>query len=168
VTALLERSALPAARVREDLDRLLPAGSVITEPDSLERYAHDEAEWAPYELPLAVVRPTTSAQVQSVVRLCVEHRVPVVARGAGTGLSGGANALDGSVVVSFERMNRILAIDQIERLAVVQPGVINDHLRAACADHGLWYPPDPASSPWSTLGGNVATNAGGVCCVKYA
>ena len=100
-TTGLERSALNAARVREELDRLLPAGSVITDPDSLERYAHDEAEWAPYALPLAVIRPTTATQVQAVVRLCVEHRVPVVARGAGTGLSGGANALDGSVVVEL-------------------------------------------------------------------
>ena len=140
---------------------------MITDLDSLERYAHDEAEWAPYALPLAVVRPTTATQVQAVVRVCIEHRIPVVARGAGTGLSGGANALDGSVVVSFERMDQILTIDPVERLAVVQPGVINDRLRAASAEQGLWYPPDPASSPWSTLGGNVATNAGGVCCVKY-
>ena len=88
-------------------------------------------------------------------------------RGAGTGLSGGANAIDGSVIIGFERMNAIASIDPVERLAVVQPGVVNDDLRAAVADHGLWYPPDPASSPWSTIGGNVATNAGGVCCVKY-
>ena len=149
------------------LTRLLPAECLITNPDSLERYAHDEAEWAPYALPIAVVRPTDSAQVQEVVRLCVQHRVPVVARGAGTGLSGGANAIAGSVIISFERMDKIISIDPVERLAVVQPGVINDQLRAACAEVGLWYPPDPASSPWSTIGGNVATNAGGVCCVKY-
>ncbi len=93
--------------------------------------------------------------------------MPVVPRGAGTGLSGGANAVGGGVVVSFERMTAVLRIDPVERLAVVQPGVVNDDLRAACAEHGLWYPPDPASSPWSTIGGNVATNAGGVCCVKY-
>ena len=101
------------------------------------------------------------------MRWCVAHRVPVVPRGAGTGLSGGANAIAGCVVVSFERMAAILRIDPVERLAVVQPGVVNDDLRAASAEHGLWYPPDPASSPWSTIGGNVATNAGGVCCVKY-
>ncbi len=82
-------------------------------------------------------------------------------------MSGGANAGAGSVVVSFEAMNRIVAIDEEERLARVQPGVVNDDLRAACAKHGLWYPPDPASSPWSTIGGNVSTNAGGPCCVKY-
>ena len=105
--------------------------------------------------------------MRTIVRWCVRHGVPVVPRGAGTGLSGGANAVTGGVVVSFERMTAVLRIDPVERLAVVQPGVVNDDLRAACAEHGLWYPPDPASSPWSTIGGNVATNAGGVCCVKY-
>ena len=153
--------------VRDRLAELLPPEALVTHPDALDRYSHDQAEWAPYGQPLAVVRPTSSAQVQAIVQLCLEHRVPVVPRGAGTGLSGGANALDDSVVVSFERMDAILRIDPVERLAVVQPGVVNDHLRAACAEHGLWYPPDPASSPWSTIGGNVATNAGGVCCVKY-
>jgi glycolate oxidase len=140
---------------------------VLTEPDSMLRYSHDEAEWAPYAIPLAVVRPVSAAETQAVVRWCVDHRVPIVPRGAGTGLSGGANAIDGSVIIGFERMNAIASIDPVERLAVVQPGVVNDDLRAAVADHGLWYPPDPASSPWSTIGGNVATNAGGVCCVKY-
>ncbi|HEY1973070.1 MAG TPA: FAD-linked oxidase C-terminal domain-containing protein, partial [Pseudonocardia sp.] len=101
------------------------------------------------------------------VRACAALRVPVVPRGAGTGLSGGANAVDGCVVLCLEAMREVLLIDPAERLAVVQPGVVNDDLRAAVAEHGLWYPPDPASSPWSTLGGNVATNAGGLCCVKY-
>ncbi|MEU1182521.1 FAD-linked oxidase C-terminal domain-containing protein [Streptomyces sp. NPDC005820] len=130
-------------------------------------YTHDEAEWAPHGLPAAVVRPRTTGDVQAVVHTCLAHRVPIVPRGAGTGLSGGANAVDGCVVLSTEQMTRILEIDPLERLAVVQPGVVNDHLRAAAAEKGLWYPPDPASSPWSTIGGNVATNAGGVCCVKY-
>ena len=111
---------------RIELAELLPAGEVITNPDSMERYSHDEAEWAPYGTPLAVVRPADSAQVQAVVRWCIEHRVPVIPRGAGTGLSGGANAVDGAVIVSFEKMNAILRIDPVERLAVVQPGVIND------------------------------------------
>lgn len=145
----------------------IPADDVITNPDSLERYSHDEAEWAPYGIPLAVVRPTSAAETQAVVRWCIDQRVPIIARGAGTGLSGGANAIDGALIISFERMNEILRIDPVERLAVVQPGVINNELRDACAQQGLWYPPDPASSPWSTIGGNVATNAGGVCCVKY-
>ena len=145
----------------------LPAERILTDPDSTARYRQDEAEWAPYGQPLAVVRPQSADEVQALVRYCVEHRLPLVPRGAGTGLSGGANAVDGSVVVSFEDMNRVLEINPAERLAVVQPGVVNDDLRAACAEHGLWYPPDPASSPWSTIGGNVATNAGGMCCAKY-
>ncbi|MEU9359323.1 FAD-linked oxidase C-terminal domain-containing protein [Streptomyces sp. NPDC048301] len=145
----------------------IPAGKVITDPDGMARYAHDEAEWAPAGMPLAVVRPRNTEEVRAVVAYCLEHRVPVVPRGAGTGLSGGANAVDGAVILSFEDMNRILRIDPVERLAVVQPGVVNDDLRAACAEQGLWYPPDPASSPWSTIGGNTATNAGGMCCVKY-
>lgn len=155
-----------AART-EELAALFPVGVVVTDPGSLGRYRHDEAEWAPHGLPLAVLRPTTAEQVRTAVRWCIGAGVPVVPRGAGTGLSGGANALEGCLVVSFEAMTAILRIDPVERLAVVQPGVVNDHLRAACAELGLWYPPDPASSPWSTIGGNVATNAGGMCCVKY-
>src|SRR3954447_14520068 len=145
----------------------LPADRLVTDPDVLTSYAHDEAEWAPWQLPAALVRPRSAEEVQTVVRLCIEHRAPVVPRGAGTGLSGGANATTGSVVLSLERMDAVLQVDELERYAVVQPGVVNDDLRAHVARFGLWYPPDPASSPWSTIGGNVATNAGGVCCVKY-
>ncbi|MFE0103618.1 FAD-binding oxidoreductase [Streptomyces sp. NPDC059009] len=145
----------------------LPAHQVITDPDSVEGFSHDQAAWAPYGRPAAVVKAASAQDVAHVVRACVRHRTPVVARGAGTGLSGGANAADGQVVVALDAMDRILEVNPLERLAVVQPGVVNDHLRAAAAEHGLWYPPDPASSPWSTIGGNVATNAGGVCCVKY-
>ncbi|MGH3310506.1 MAG: FAD-binding oxidoreductase [Streptomyces sp.] len=151
----------------QQLSTVLPGGTVLTDPATLEGYLHDEAEWAPYEPPLAVVRPRSTAEVQAVVRFCLEHRVPLVPRGAGTGLSGGANATAGCVVVSMEGMREVVEINTAERLAVVQPGVVNDDLRAACAEHGLWYPPDPASAPWSTIGGNLATNAGGLCCVKY-
>ena len=155
------------ARVRLALAAVLSDGDLLVDTDAVERYSHDEAEWAPYVPALAVVRPRTAEQVQAIVRVCLEHRVPVVPRGAGTGLSGGANAMAGSVVVSLEAMDAVLAVDPLERYAIVQPGVVNDHLRAAVAEQGLWYPPDPASSPWATIGGNVATNAGGVCCVKY-
>ncbi|WP_346764765.1 FAD-linked oxidase C-terminal domain-containing protein [Rhodococcus sp. HNM0569] len=158
------------ASAQELLDSLageVPRERVVTDPDVLESYSHDEAEWAPYALPLALVRAESAREVQAVVRACRARAIPVVARGAGTGLSGGANAVDGCVVVSLEAMTAIKTIDTLERLAVVEPGVVNDHLRAACAEQGLWYPPDPASSPWSTIGGNVATNAGGLCCVKY-
>ena len=145
----------------------LPAGRVITDPEVLAGYAHDQAAHAEHHLPAALVRPRSTAEAAQVVRACAEHGVPLVPRGAGTGLSGGANGVAGGIVVSFEAMDAIVDIDPDERVAVVQPGVVNERLRAACAEHGLWYPPDPASSPWSTIGGNVSTNAGGVCCVKY-
>jgi glycolate oxidase len=149
------------------LVRALPRGRVIADPDVLVSYAHDRAEGAAFAMPAALARPRTTEEVAAIVAHCAAHGIPVVARGAGTGLSGGANAIDGCVVVSFEAMNRIVRIDPQERLAVVQPGVVNEDLRRACATQGLWYPPDPASAQWSTIGGNVATNAGGLCCVKY-
>src|SRR4051812_2342951 len=151
----------------DDLAARLPADRLVRDPDVVEGFAHDEAEWAPYAQPAVVVRPHTAEEVQVVVRACLEHRTSLVTRGAGTGLSGGANAVGGCVVLVTDRLTAIKEIDERERYAVVEPGVVNDDLRAACAERGLWYPPDPASSPWSTLGGNVATNAGGLCCVKY-
>ena len=151
----------------DDLLGAVPPERVVTDQDVLRSYAHDEAEWAPYALPAAVVRPRGAEDVQAVVRQCIRHGVPLVTRGAGTGLSGGANAVEGCVVLAVDQLNRIVEIDPVERLAVVEPGVVNDDLRAECARRNLWYPPDPASSPWSTIGGNVATNAGGICCVKY-
>jgi glycolate oxidase len=148
-------------------DLNLPGLDVVTDADVLESLSHDDAEWAPYGSPVAAVRPRTTREVQDVVAACAARDLPVVTRGAGTGLSGGANAVDGCVVVDLSKMNRILEIDADNMIAVVQPGVVNDHLKAAVAEHGLWYPPDPASAPWSTIGGNVATNAGGLCCLKY-
>ncbi|GAA2200027.1 FAD-binding oxidoreductase [Sinomonas flava] len=149
------------------LEALLPEGRVLTSAASFAGFLHDEGEWAVYGDPLAVVRAESTEEVAAAVRWCAETGTPLVARGAGTGLSGAANAIEGCVVVSFERMNAILEVNHAERWARVQPGVVNDDLRAHVAQHGLWYPPDPASSPWSTIGGNVATNAGGMCCVKY-
>jgi len=157
----------PEPSIVADLRAVLPADRILTDPELTGGYSHDEAEWAPYGQPAAVVRATDTQEVAATVRACARQRVPVVPRGAGTGLSGGANAVDGCVLLSLEAMRAILQIDAAERLAVVQPGVVNDELRAAVAEHGLWYPPDPASAPWSTIGGNVSTNAGGLCCVKY-
>ncbi len=156
-----------AAELCAALTAVLPANRITTDPGVIAGYVHDEAEWAAFGTPLVVVRPHHADEVQTVVRLCIEHRTPIVTRGAGTGLSGAANAVDGCVVISTDRLKQIVRIDPLERMAVVQPGVVNDDLRAACAEVGLWYPPDPASAPWSTIGGNVATNAGGLCCVKY-
>ncbi|GAA4093214.1 FAD-binding oxidoreductase [Nonomuraea soli] len=152
---------------RAALAAALPPHRIVDDPDVIAAYSNDQAAWAPAGKAALLVRPADAEEVRRVVELCFVHRVPVVARGAGTGLSGGANAVDECVVLSLEGMNRVLEIDTAEQLAVVQPGVVNDDLRAAVAEHGLWYPPDPASSPWSTLGGNAATNAGGVCCLKY-
>ncbi|MFD5829644.1 FAD-binding oxidoreductase [Lentzea sp. NPDC060358] len=141
--------------------------NLITDPDTLAGLSHDEAEWAPAGTPFAALRPESTEDVQRAVRACAESATPIVPRGAGTGLSGGANAVDGCLVLDLSRMNRILEIDRENLLAVVQPGVVNDDLKKAVAELGLWYPPDPASSPWSTIGGNVSTNAGGLCCLKY-
>jgi glycolate oxidase len=146
---------------------MFPGIDTVTDADVLRSLAHDDAAWAPAGAPVAAVRVRTTEEVQQVVRECARQSIPIVARGAGTGLSGGANAVDGCVIIDLSRMNRILEIDRDNMIARVQPGVVNDDLKAAVAEHGLWYPPDPASAPWSTIGGNVATNAGGLCCLKY-
>jgi glycolate oxidase len=158
---------IDAAGLLEALGRGLPDGRLVIDPDVLAAVSHDEAEWAPVGRAVAAVRARTEAEVRHVVRTCAEFRAPVVPRGAGTGLSGGANATDGSVMLDLSRMNQVLEIDRDNMTCVVQPGVVNNDLKAAVAEHGLWYPPDPASAPWSTIGGNVATNAGGLCCLKY-
>ncbi len=118
-------------------------------------------------MPGAVVLPRTAEQVQAVVRICAQHKIPFVARGAGTGLSGGALPADGGVVISFARMNRILSIDIANQRVVVEPGVINQHVTDAVAAHGYFYAPDPSSQSVCTIGGNVAENAGGAHCLKY-
>jgi glycolate oxidase len=117
-------------------------------------------------MPLAVVRAESSEHVQVAVRWAAEHRVPVVPRGAGSGLSGGSTAVEQGLVISTERMNKI-TIDPAARVAIVEPGALNAAVKAAAAEHGLWYPPDPSSYEMCSIGGNLATNAGGLCCVKY-
>jgi len=151
----------------EALGRRLPADRLVLDADVLTALSHDDAEWAPAGVAAAGVRARTEADVQHVVRTCAELSVPVVPRGAGTGLSGGANAVAGCVVLDLSRMDKVLEVDPDNLLCVVQPGAINNDVKAAVAEHGLWYPPDPASAAWSTIGGNVATNAGGLCCLKY-
>ena len=136
-----------------DDDRLL-----VYESDALTAYRHR---------PGAVVLPRTTEQVQGAVRAIARHGLPIVPRGAGTGLSGGAVALDGAVVVGTARMNRIFDIDAANRRAVLQPGVINAELSAAARPHGLYYAPDPSSQTACTIGGNVAENSGGPHCLKY-
>ena len=160
-------ASLPLDPVVADLCAALPADRVSTDVDVIAAYQHDEADWAEHGRPCALVRPLDTAEVAATLAVCARYRVPVVTRGAGTGVSGGANAVEGGIVLCTERMRRIVEIDVGERLAVVEPGVVNDVLRAAAAEKGLWYPPDPGSASSSTIGGNVATNAGGLCCVKY-
>src|SRR6185312_6962834 len=158
---------IAAATLVEALGRGLPADRLMVDPDVLAAISHDEAEWAPAGKAVAGVRARTEAEVQHVVRACAEFGAPIVPRGAGTGLSGGANAVGGCVILDLSRMNQVLEIDPDNLVCVVQPGAVNNDVKAAVAEHGLWYPPDPASAPWSTIGGNVATNAGGLCCLKY-
>ena len=158
---------MDAGRLLEALGRTVPGDRIVADPDVLAAMSHDEAEWAPAGRAAAGVRARSESEVQQVVRVCAEFGAAVVPRGAGTGLSGGANAVNGCVVLDLARMDRVVEIDRDNLLCVVQPGVVNNDLKAAVAEYGLWYPPDPASAPWSTIGGNVATNAGGLCCLKY-
>ena len=144
----------------------LPEGTVVTDPAITEGYRQDRAFDPSAGKPLAVVRPRRAEEVQTVLRWATVHRVPVVTRGAGSGLSGGATALDNGIVVSTEKM-RDITIDPVTRTAVCQPGLFNAEVKKAAAEHGLWYPPDPSSYEICSIGGNIATNAGGLCCVKY-
>ncbi|MBB1246456.1 FAD-binding protein [Streptomyces durbertensis] len=145
----------------------LPADAVLTDPDVTRAYAGDMAGFCPPGEPGVVVLPRTVEQVQHVMRTATATRTPVVPQGARTGLSGGANASDGCIVLSLLRMDRVLEIDPVERIAVVEPGVVNAALSRAVAEHGLCYPPDPSSWEQCTIGGNIGTASGGLCCVKY-
>ncbi len=151
----------------DELAAALPDQGLVTDPDVLESYRRDRTVWVDPGQPRAAVLPTTTEQVAAAVRIAAAHGVPVLPRGAGSSLAGGATATDGCLVVSLERMDRILGVDADERLAHVEPGVVNADISTASADDGLFYPPDPASQTYATIGGNIATNAGGLCCVKY-
>ena len=145
----------------------LPGLRMLTDETDRESYRLDETAYLQAGLPGAVVLPTETAEVAAVVRLAGEFGVPIVPRGAGTGLSGGAAGIEGGLTIAFTAMDRIVEIDRENLVAVVQPGIINAALKAAVAAHGLFYPPDPASFEMCSIGGNLGTNAGGLCCVKY-
>ncbi|MEV3933057.1 MULTISPECIES: FAD-binding oxidoreductase [unclassified Streptomyces] len=152
------------------LERLragLPAEALITDPDVTASYAHDMASFCDAGAPAVVVLPRTVEEVQHVMRTATALRVPVVPQGARTGLSGAANASDGCIVLSLVKMDRILEISPVDRIAVVEPGVVNATLSRAVDEHGLYYPPDPSSWEMCTIGGNIGTASGGLCCVKY-
>jgi glycolate oxidase len=149
------------------LREALPDLRLTVDPSDLEAHRRDETAYLEPPAPLAVALPASTVEVAGIVRLAAEHRVPLVPRGAGTSLSGGAVAVEGGLTVSLMRMNQILEIDEENRVVVVQPGVVNADLKKAVAEHGLLYAPDPASYETCTIGGNLATNSGGLCCVKY-
>ncbi len=145
----------------------LADGDVVTDSDRLESYRFDRSTGTEAGVPFAVAFPRTTEQVAALVAAAYEHRVPIVPRGAGSGLSGGSNAIDGSLVVCVERMNQVIGVDVGNGYVETQPGIFNQDLREHVAGHGMWYAPDPASKDFCSIGGNVNTNAGGLCCVKY-
>ena len=141
--------------------------AVSVDDGALESVRADKSGHISAGRPLCVVYPTTTEQVSQVMQIASATNTPVVTRGGGSGLAGGAIGSPGEIVLSLERMNTIKEISTTNRSAVVEAGVINDHLNEEAKKHGLWFAPDPASRPWSTVGGNIATNAGGLLCVKY-
>ena len=151
----------------DQLAAMLPDARLLTDPDVMDSYRRDEAHLVEPGQPLAVLLATSTDEVSTALRWANENGVPVVPRGAGTGLSGGATAVDGCLVLSLVRMNRILEVSADDLLAVVEPGVVTVDVDRAAAEVGLMYPPDPSSFESCTIGGNLATNAGGLRCVKY-
>jgi len=141
--------------------------TLILDPEILVSYQRDQAPFAPSGRPLVVLIARSIEEIAQVTKFANTKKIPIVVRGAGSGLAGGANAIPGSIVISTEKLNKILEIDSINQIARVQAGVINKELDVAVSEFGLAYLPDPASREWSTIGGNIATNAGGMCCVKY-
>lgn len=143
------------------------SASLISDPEITATYSKDQAPFAAHQPAALVLLAKSTEEVSRAVAYANTHGIPVVARGAGSGLSGGANATSSSLVISLEKMNSIIEIDETNMIARVQAGVVNLDLDKAAELKGLAYLPDPASRDWSTIGGNAATNAGGMCCVKY-
>ncbi|MBI5461079.1 MAG: FAD-binding protein [Gammaproteobacteria bacterium] len=167
MTAALDHDRHQAQHaLAEALRAILPATAVLASDESLRPYECDGLS-AYRQLPLAVVLPETVEQVQAILRLCHARMIPVVARGAGTGLSGGALPHADGVLLSLARFNKILSIDPEQRIARVQPGVRNLAISEATKPYGLYYAPDPSSQIACSIGGNVAENSGGVHCLKY-
>jgi len=156
---------LTAERVGE-LKALAGAGNWVTEEESLLPYSHDETEELSY-LPEIVLKPRTTEEISAIMTLCNRWRIPVTPRGAGTGLSGGALPQLGGVLISMERMNSILSIDERNGQVITEPGVITEVLQDAVKEKGLFYPPDPSSRGSCFIGGNIAENSGGPKAVKY-
>src|SRR5882762_6762314 len=155
----------PHLKALSRLARLLPRGELHFEPSVREQHSGDK--WFAAHLPDAVALPRSTQSVSALLRFATQHRIPVTARGAGFGYVGGCVPSRGGIALSLKRMNRIKEIHADDFVAVVQPGVITQHLQEAVEKRGLFYPPDPASRADCTLGGNIATNAGGPRCLKY-
>ncbi|HET9345632.1 MAG TPA: FAD-linked oxidase C-terminal domain-containing protein [Candidatus Limnocylindrales bacterium] len=145
----------------------LPDLRLLDDPADRESYRADETAYLKAGLPLAVALPTTTAEVSTLVRLAAGHRIPVVPRGAGSGLSGGAAGIEGGLTIALTKMDAVLEIDRENLVVVTQPGILNADLKKKVAAEGLFYAPDPASYEICSIGGNLGTNAGGLCCVKY-
>ncbi len=165
-SAVANASVFTKNSLLSELHKLLPADSILHEAEDMHPYECDGLS-AYRHLPLIVVLPETVEQVQSILYLCYKLEVPVVARGAGTGLSGGALPLDNGILLSLAKFNKILNIDPDNRTACVQPGVCNLAISQATEEFNLYYAPDPSSQIACTIGGNVAENSGGVHCLKY-
>lgn len=142
-------------------------GSLTTDPDILATHSLDESEYRPEGQALCLVRASCVADVVATMRFAHARGIPVVPQGARSGLSGAACAVNGGILLSVRSMDRILGLDEENKTVTVEPGIINQDLKDALRPHGLAYPPDPGSVAMCTIGGNIATNAGGMCCVKY-
>jgi glycolate oxidase len=161
--------ASEAARSRflDAVRAALPATRLLVDESDRESYRNDETAYLKAGLPLAVALPTETAEVATLVKLAAEHRIPVVPRGAGSGLSGGAAGIEGGLTIAMTKMDTVLEIDRENLVVVTQPGILNAELKKRVAAEGLFYAPDPASYEICSIGGNLGTNAGGLCCVKY-
>ena len=151
----------------KDLFLAIDGVDVVDEPSTLEQLREDKSGQSTDTPPLLLVTPGSVEAVQEVMKTAFAHTIPVVPRGGGSGLAGGAMGAHGEIVLDLSALNQILEISVEDRLARVEAGVINAHLNEEAHKHGLWFAPDPSSREWSTVGGNIATNAGGLLCAKY-
>jgi glycolate oxidase len=158
---------LEPAQIAEQLGPRLGDGVLVLDPDVVSAHSKDEALFCPHDGAVALVRAKTPEDVQETLRFAHAHHIPVVPQGARTGISGGANASEGAILLNVAAMDAVLEVNTAERTVRVQPGIINQALKDHLAPFGLSYPPDPGSVAISSIGGNIATNAGGLCCVKY-
>lgn len=154
------------AAVISELKRLTHPDRVLSEPECLEEYCRDESPGPDYP-PAAVVKVCSAEEVSSVLRLCQTERIPVTPRGLGTGLAGGSVAVCGGIIVSTELMNRVIEVDPANFIVRTQPGATTDKVQKTCLEYGLYYPVDPSSLEDCSIGGNIATNAGGARAFKY-